>query len=222
MRNLVTTYRCLPLLITVIAMVLTAPLMRERWEIGLAFGILWSVLIGISGYLIYSTPGWLKIYTPLVAVAVVIHAVNSSLDRPVWSSVLLTVFILAIEGLALFAVMRHALFAKVRHELDRVLGAISGYFLIALMWSRVFELVILADPGAIEDRGVPIVFGEDSTLLYYSLVTLTTIGYGEVIPVDDYARLLSGIEGTIGTLYIAVVIASLIGRLIAGAARKSA
>lgn len=53
----------------------------------------------------------------------------------------------------------------------------------------------------------------EHTLIYFSLISLTTVGYGDITPVNEYARLPGGMEGAVGTLYIAVVIASLVGRM---------
>ena len=47
-------------------------------------------------------------------------------------------------------------------------------------------------------------------VIYYSLVTLTTQGYGDIVPASGYARLLASLEGVAGTVYLAVLIASLV------------
>ena len=51
-----------------------------------------------------------------------------------------------------------------------------------------------------------------SHFLYYSFVTLTTLGYGDITPVHPVARMLSYLEAVIGQLYLAVLVASLVGR----------
>jgi hypothetical protein len=52
--------------------------------------------------------------------------------------------------------------------------------------------------------------------MYYSFVTLTTLGYGDVTPVHPFARTLAYLEAVIGQLYVAVLVASLVGRHVAG------
>ena len=62
----------------------------------------------------------------------------------------------------------------------------------------------------------------DSHLLYFSLITLTTIGYGDIVPVSAPARVLCGIEGLIGQLFVAIIIARLVGMEIAERLGRSA
>ena len=50
----------------------------------------------------------------------------------------------------------------------------------------------------------------DSELLYFSLITLSTIGYGDIVPLSGEARMLSALEGVTGVLYIAVTVAILV------------
>jgi voltage-gated potassium channel Kch len=50
-----------------------------------------------------------------------------------------------------------------------------------------------------------------ANFIYYSFVTLTTLGYGDIVPVSPHARALSSLEAVIGQLFIAVLIARLVG-----------
>jgi ABC-type proline/glycine betaine transport system permease subunit len=49
-----------------------------------------------------------------------------------------------------------------------------------------------------------------STLLYFSMITLTSLGYGGILPIDPYVRLVAAFEGMIGIFYIAVIVARLV------------
>ena len=49
-------------------------------------------------------------------------------------------------------------------------------------------------------------------LLYFSLITLTTVGYGDIVPLSGMARILTALEGVTGVLYIATTVALLVGR----------
>lgn len=105
---------------------------------------------------------------------------------------------------------------------DRIFGAVCGYLLIGLTWALIFGAVELVQPGSFdmgEVRAVPIQGGEDPAphfadmdpMLYYSLVTLSTLGYGDIVAVTRAARSLSALEAVVGQLYMAVVVARLIG-----------
>ena len=63
--------------------------------------------------------------------------------------------------------------------------------------------------------------GSDSwaIMLYYSLVTMTTLGYGDILPLTPLAMMAAGFEAVIGVLYIAVMVGSIVGNLKANRAR---
>lgn len=96
----------------------------------------------------------------------------------------------------------------------RVMGGIAGYLLIGYTWAYAYQLVTERVPNAIHFT-TGIADGparQTMHLIYYSFVTLTTVGYGDVYPVHPAARSLSMTEALIGQLYIATMIASLVGR----------
>ena len=204
---------CLPLLIVILAMILTSPLLQGAWPGRMVLGIVWSVLFGLTGYIVFPTRRWLWIYVALMTASVALYTAGYMAGDARWSAVLSTLIVLVISVAALYAVLRHALLANVSDELDRILAAVTGYFMLALIWSRFYELIILADPLAFKQADNFVSFEAGHTITYYSMITLTTVGYGDIIPVNDYARLAASLEGAVGTIYIAVVIAALIGRL---------
>jgi voltage-gated potassium channel len=105
-----------------------------------------------------------------------------------------------------------ALFKMRRVTTDSIFGAIVAYLLAAVAFAFLFELVELSQPGSFS--GLPV--GETeremgNTMLYFSFVCLTTMGYGDIVPVSDLAQPLSVLEGVFGMLYLAVMIARLVG-----------
>ena len=102
----------------------------------------------------------------------------------------------------------------------RVRGAVVIYLLTGSLFGYLFQLVILADPGAF--RIASEVSGADvhairRELAYFSFVTLTTVGYGDISPVSPVARALATLEAMTGQLFIAIVIASLVSNQASGA-----
>jgi hypothetical protein len=93
---------------------------------------------------------------------------------------------------------------------DRILGAIALYVLVGVVWAESYQLVSLRVPGAFagipHDGGPP----DRSIWLYFSFVTLTTVGYGDITPVAHAARSLAILEALIGQLYPAIVLARLV------------
>jgi hypothetical protein len=93
----------------------------------------------------------------------------------------------------------------------RIQGAISVYLLLGLMWGFAYKLALLLIPGSIQmtitgqQQGSPM-----SSILYFSFVTLTTVGYGDIVPIHPIVRSLANLEALVGQLYPAI----LIGRLV--------
>ena len=94
----------------------------------------------------------------------------------------------------------------------RLYVSVSIYFLLGLSWFVFFQLINLIQPGSFAEAGA-ILHGriEPSKLLYFSLATLTTLGYGDIVAVKPAARMLATLEAAAGVLYIAIFVASLIG-----------
>jgi hypothetical protein len=91
---------------------------------------------------------------------------------------------------------------------DRVFGACVLYLLLGLIWAVAYHVVNTLHPGALTNHGA-----DNSDLadwVYFSFVTLTTLGYGDITPVRQSARSLAILEALIGQLYPAVIIARLV------------
>ena len=95
----------------------------------------------------------------------------------------------------------------------RIMGAVAAYLILGLIWSVAYHLIALRIPGAFSIQG-PSTPGDtesmQSQLFYFSFVTLTTIGYGDIAAVHPIARMLTILEGVIGQLFPAILIARLV------------
>jgi voltage-gated potassium channel Kch len=104
-------------------------------------------------------------------------------------------------------------------ELEAVIGALCGFVLILTFFMRLHGLIEALDPGSYQANGPPLSACSDVMLVaifqYFSTVTLTTVGFGDIVPVTPAARLATGLEAIVGQLYLAVVIATLVGRVAA-------
>jgi hypothetical protein len=95
----------------------------------------------------------------------------------------------------------------------RVIGGIAGYLLIGYTWTFAYQLVVQRAPGAIHfEAGVADTPSrEPNHLIYFSFTTLTTVGYGDVRPILPVVRSLAVAKALVGQLYLAILIASLVG-----------
>lgn len=114
-------------------------------------------------------------------------------------------------GYALIRVLDYVLRGR-DVTLDKIYGAAGVYLLMGFMWASCFDLVATLQPDAFALQGavpgVPLAFRD---LVHFSFVTLTSLGYGDITPVSDHARSLAFLEVIAGNLYMALLVARLVG-----------
>jgi hypothetical protein len=148
-----------------------------------------------------------------ILVAMALVAIAMALEFQQFSIVEIYLDALAwlIAGVTLAVVTARAVFSPGKVTFHRIIGAILLYLSIGLIFVGLFSFVALVVPNAFKGLG-PI--GENFTfaenLIYFSFVTLTTTGYGDIAPVHPYARSLTNIEAIIGQLYPAILLARLV------------
>jgi hypothetical protein len=91
-------------------------------------------------------------------------------------------------------------------SIDEIYGAISIYVLIGIVWGIGYQVLDAAAPGSF-NRALP---RDDFDLMYYSFVTLLTVGYGDIHPATPYARSMTIIEAMVGVIYLAVFISRMV------------
>ena len=118
----------------------------------------------------------------------------------------------SISGLLSIATLTVVVLAQVfragsinRH---RILGAIAVYLLLGLAWAEAYSAMAIVAPNAFQPPGSFV--GNQERWLYYSFVTLTTVGYGDILPVGGLARSLTVMEALTGQLYPAILLARLV------------
>ena len=115
-------------------------------------------------------------------------------------------------GYLIVLLLRHV-FSKGAVTYHRICGAIAVYLLVAFIWSDIYILTLVFDPGAftLPPEMLSGSFeGLQARLFYFSVVTLTTLGYGDIVPVSAGAQLAAMLEALIGQLYPAIMLAWLV------------
>jgi Ion channel len=95
----------------------------------------------------------------------------------------------------------------------RIQGAVAAYLLLGVIWAHAYSLMALLRPGAFSGQVSPA--DGPRAWLYFSFVTLTTVGYGDVLPVHPAARSLAMLEAVVGPLYLAILVARLVSLAVA-------
>lgn len=102
---------------------------------------------------------------------------------------------------------------------DSLVGAIFGYFVIAVACGVLFRQLEIVHPGSFR---LPEGGDLDTLLLYFSLITLTTAGYGDITPATSVAQICAALEASVGTFYVAILIGRIVGQLAPGLGQPQA
>jgi hypothetical protein len=129
------------------------------------------------------------------------------------------IFVFVADGLGLFflILLVFLILGQVLREGEttsqRVMGGVAAYLILGLTWYLAYHLVALGFPGAFSIQGSSLSGDRSflsSQLFYFSFVTLTTIGYGDIVAVHPLARMLVILEGVTGQLFPVILIARLV------------
>ena len=108
-------------------------------------------------------------------------------------------------------VVAHAVYAPGRITIRRLQGAVVMYLNFASIFAAAYGLIWALSPGAFANL---VVQGGDpeeiGSMLYFSFTTLTTVGYGDIVAVDPFARSLANFESVLGQFFIAITVARLV------------
>ena len=188
----------LVIMIFVIAPLHAAGIIQSRgYGIGVALVLIGAVLV-MSG-------SALAVIAMLIALGLVVVANTlpqpSSLDIPLHAGAWVTL------GIALLWVVARTVFAPGRVTYHRIIGAILLYLTIGVLFVGLFAIIALLVPGSFSEVLDP---SEASNLIYFSFVTLASVGYGDIVALHPLARSLCNVEAIIGQLFPATLLARLV------------
>ncbi len=120
------------------------------------------------------------------------------------------------------------LFSGNRVTPDVICASLCVYLLLGVAWAIAYSLIELLVPGSFsfsfaEDGDADLMrFGGERTFIpiYYSLVTMSTLGYGDIIPTSSSARACAALQAVVGPLYLIVLVARLVGLQVSQANEK--
>jgi hypothetical protein len=195
-------------LLMVVHLFIVAPLESQAVHlepVGAVFIVLLAAGLLILSRSLVPVAGVLAVVGLLAAAVVVrIRGDHGALDVSLQATAWLLI------ALVIIWTVGRAVFEPGRITYHRVTGAILLYLTIGLVFVALYSLVGAVSPTAFNGLTVAARVSLPSDLVYFSFTTLTTVGYGDILPVHPVARSLSNIEAIVGQLYPATLLARLV------------
>lgn len=215
--NLINAWRFRILLVALVALLTIQPLVGAHDLSRISYTTLWTVVL-IATLFAISQVAWqrqmgLCLGLPFLSGMWVRHLFSGAevelFELPVFA--LASVFVLLVA----VTVMRHL----VTHDVtaDNVAGAICAYLFIGLGVGMTYTIIESLSPHSFTastpdlSKVLADAASRPATLTYFSFITLTTAGYGDIVPATPLTRSLAGLEAMLGQFYLAVLVAGLVG-----------
>ena len=207
-------WRFLQLTLFIVAWMFISPHVTGRW---LILGLLQLFMLNCVLVTLWANPEWRRLRGVTIGLWLVslAGALSSALiespESQRWIRVLENLAVAPLLGLLAAGSLRFV-FRRGRRSIDEIFATVVAYLLVAVLFGQLYELVLELNPqsfniAAVADRPPQLV---QSDLLYFSFVTLATLGYGDITPKSEMARSLAVIEALAGMLYIAIFMARLV------------
>ncbi len=199
-----------PLFLIALGAFLFLPSLLGQADSDLLYDILFVLFIISSLFLISADSKKVRMFTLAIGIIGITAELFHYFIRPLSDSFqVIFMLIIFIYFIALFSELIGQIFRAELITLNVVLGAFSGYIMIGIIGFFVFRIIFLLEPASFA-----ISESASRDLLYFSFITLTTIGYGDISPVTEASRNFAIILGLVGQFYNTVIIAIIIGKFL--------
>jgi voltage-gated potassium channel len=185
-----------------IGLLVASPVADAHPRIGFAMSLVFFAATLYGATFMVESRIVVRVVLPLVALWMLSHVLELFVGRYYFSPYI---------GLALSCAVVVGIVSKFEDKCEvtrnLIAEAVIGYLVIAVAFSQVYWILNRTFANAFTP---PVSHAESSTYLYFSLTTLTTVGFGDVQPLNHYVRFIAAFEGVLGVFYLAVVIARLV------------
>jgi len=196
------------LLLSLLLLILLHPVLDRGFVSNIFLGVLSFVPVILATIRLSQIKGWLWQSLLLAAGIVIFSLADQFWPSPAFSTTKWG-FLAVYFGLIVVGLFSYILDAESITN-SHLFAAVSIYLLLALVWFALYCAVVSVDPGAIL-TGQRALIEHRSEILYFSLATLTTLGYGDVVAAHSVVAHLAVLEAVAGVLYVAITVAILVG-----------
>ncbi len=184
-------------------------------------GLVFVVVLAVVVVSVSSRRSWKLFALGLALPAVVLQILRGFVHSDGFE-VARQLFAVAVLAYAV-CVMFLYIFASRQVTVNTVFASLCIYLLLGVGWAFCYSVIDILDPDAFlssvqKGESTPVLRlgqGSNTTVLYFSFTTLTTLGYGDIVPISPLTRMLTSLEAITGQLYLAVLVARLVGLHIA-------
>jgi hypothetical protein len=196
------------LLVLLLGMLVLAPLLEQFFHLLVLEDLFLTAVFVYAAYSISRNKTLL-----LTVIGLALPAIAATWLRPVvkaqWFAISTGLCDVAFILIVIVAILVF-IFRQEDISSDVIAGAIVAYLLMAVMWSQIYVVLEIARPGSFNfPAGAP--DSMPALLRYFSLVTITTVGYGDITPATLAARAFANLEAVVGQLYLVILVAWLVG-----------
>ena len=196
----------------VLALLVTIYVIAEVWdESDFVQGLVWFLAFlafVVTLRALNAAPRTVYLSAGLMTLMLVLAVVGLALDQEAMTEPAA----IGAAGFALVApllILRHIL-RRDEITLDVIFGALAVYVFLGIDFAILYDNIQRVDSGAFAAAG-----SDAPSMFYFSFMTLTTVGYGDIRPVSDWAQALTVVEALTGQILLVVIVARLVGMQIA-------
>jgi voltage-gated potassium channel len=206
LRDALETYRSELLLATLIAAMLFSPLIDHHRRAGGVVAIIQLFLLAVGIFHLADMKIVQRVVVPVALIWLFARLVEAFGDPARSYTHLAPLAGLALSLAILWGLLRR--FGSISKVTRSVISeAIISYLVIAIAFSQLYWILDHFVPNAFNKT---IALGESGTFLYFSMITLSGVGYGGILPINSYVRLIAAFENITGLFYLALIISRLV------------
>jgi voltage-gated potassium channel len=212
MRGFVKNYNFFILLAGLIAFLLLTPILQVYTHDSVQLLILWGLCLTllIQVWSLIENVILFRFGMILTVLSFFLTSIGEFYPEIAFIKLMSTVIFLMFFALALVIAAKEV-FSRASISANTFAGALSIYLLLGMIWTLLYILAYQLEPNAFKGLDPSVASGE---LIYFSYITLTSLGYGDIVSVTPITRTLAFMEVIVGQFYMAVLVGALVGKYI--------